>query len=425
MKKKSNNKMTRRTFLKAGLAAGGAAATGLRVISPRTLHAEPKEVKIGLLAPLTGPAAYWGEYTSRIFGLAATMANEQGGIKSMGGAKIRVVTVDTETKTEVGAIQAEKLIADKDILMITGCNSSPIGMAATQAAERNRTVFITGTDMLPEITTRGFQYTYRTCALWSDLSRGMVYFARDMGQKTGRVVKKMATLSINTLTGVYTADEVAKAAKEVGFEVVDQSTYDPATTKDFTGYISKYKNAGVNLLIGHNTPQDGISIIRTMKELNFNPYAWGGIAGFGTTTDIPKILGKLTNYLYASTGVTDVKSPAMDRVMPRYRKDLGYNVPDPSLVGGFAVIPLLRAALEKNPTYDREAFKNAIDKVGTVKVGEYDNLQFEGIKFDAKHDNMLAKAFIVQWWEGAMNCVAPEQYAVKKPVWPRPAWDKI
>lgn len=423
---KESKKITRRTFLKTGLAAGGMAATGLPVFSRQTLCAEPKEVKIGLLAPLTGTSAYWGESTYKIFELAAKITNEEGGIKSMGGAKIKVIVADTETKPEVAGIQAEKLIADKDILMITGTNQSAAGMVVSQIAERNRICFITGTDMVPEITLRGFQYTYRTCLLWSDLARDMVYFAKEMGQKTGAVVKKMAVLCENSYSGTQVGQSLAKFGKEVGFDVVDHSTYDAVTTRDFTGYISKYKNAGVNFLVGHTRVQDGILIVRTAKELNFNPYALAGIAGGIVTTEYGPLLGKESNYLVGASGITDAAEniPILKKIIPRYKKELQKETADPSLVGGFGVIPVLKAALEKSPTYDREGFKNAVDKV-EVKAGEYNNLQIEGIKWDAKHDNTLGKSFIIMWENNVMYAVAPEKYAAKKPVWPRPNWDKI
>ena len=111
--KKEEQKMTRRTFLKTGLLVGGAATAGTPAFPLRSLHAQPREVKVGLLAPLTGVSANWGQKTYYGFQLAAQILNEEGGIKSMGGAKIGVVAADTESKPEVAAIQAEKLIADK------------------------------------------------------------------------------------------------------------------------------------------------------------------------------------------------------------------------------------------------------------------------------------------------------------------------
>lgn len=418
-----DKRMSRRGFLKTGLVAGGVAA-GLPVFSGRVVRAQPREVKIGHLAPLTGVSASWGQRTYWGFLLASEAINEAGGIESMGGAKIKVVVADTETKPEVAGIQAEKLIADKDILMITGCNQSAASMVATQVAERNRTPFATGTDGAPLITQRGFQYTYRIAPTMDNYGKDVVYFTRDMGKKTGKMVKKMAVLCENSIFGVSGGDAAVKYGKEVGFDVVDYSTYDAATTRDFTGYISKYKSAGVDFLACHSRPQDGVLITRTMKELDFNPLGYGSMYGAHIIYDYGEALGKDANYVFGTTNFTDAAEiPNLKEFVTDYKKR--FNVAaDASMLAGFSVLAVLQAALETNPTHDREELKRAIEKV-EIKTGVYNNLQIDGIKWTANHDNALVKTFVVQWENGVMYPVAPSEYAVKEPVWPRPTWDKI
>jgi branched-chain amino acid transport system substrate-binding protein len=301
---KESKKITRRGFLKAGLVAGGAAATGFPMLL-RPAHAQVKEIKIGLLAPLTGLAAVWGQRTFNAYELAAELINQAGGIKSMGGAKVKVVVADTENKPEVAAIQAERLISDRDLIVLSGSNQSSATMVASQITERNRLCFITGSDPLDEITGRGFQFTYRATLLMGDYVRDLIYYARDMGKKTGKVVKKMANLSENSVAGIASGKAVSKYANEVGFEVVDSSTYDPGSTRDFTGYISKYKSAGIDFVVSFSRPQDAIIITRTMKELNFNPLAFGGIASGLTTSEYGKILGKDSNFIIAAANFTE------------------------------------------------------------------------------------------------------------------------
>jgi branched-chain amino acid transport system substrate-binding protein len=422
--KKESGRMTRRAFLKRGLAAGGLVVAGGPVFSRNAVHAAPREVKVGLLAPLTGVSASWGQRSYWGFLLAAQLMNEAGGIKSMDGAKIRVVSADTESKPEVAGIQAEKLISDKEILILSGTNQSAAGMVATQVAERNRIPYVTGIDGAPQITQRGFQYTYRTCPTMENYGKDLVYFARDMGKETGKAVKKMAILCENSLFGVSGGDAAAKYGKEVGFDIVDYSTYDATTTRDFTGYISKYKSAGVDFLACHSRPQDGVLITRTMKELNFSPLCYGGMFGTHAIYDFAEALGKDSNFTYATTNFTDVADiSGWKKITEMYKKQ--YNVAaDANMLAGFAVLPVLMAALEKNPTYDREKLKQAIDKV-EVKTGEYFNYQINGIKWDANHDNAWVKSFVIIWDKGVQYPVSPANYAAKKPVWPRPSWDKI
>jgi branched-chain amino acid transport system substrate-binding protein len=420
--KRQCKKRTRRTLLKRGLVFGVAAA-GILAFSIHTSAAQPREVKIGLLAPITGPASDWGQKVYWSFQFASRILNEEGGIKSLGGAKVKIVLADTESKPEVGAIQGEKLIADKEILMLSGTNQSATAMLVTQAAERNHICFITSTDADPQLTQRGFQYTYRTLPLMPSYARDLIYFFRDMGKKTGKAAKKMAILTVNNIAGISGGDAAAKYGKEVGFEIVDYSKYDLATTRDFTGYISKYKSAGVDLVIGHNYAQDSILITRAMKELNFNPMAYSGILGHLAAQDYADTIGKDSNYIMAGTFfVTHAKLPRLQEFVTRYNKQS--KVPAEGLLScGFTVLAILRKALEESPTYDREKLQQAIDKV-ELKAGEHYCMQIDGVKWAPNHDNERARVFIIQWKNGIDNVVAPAEYREKEAVW-RPTWDEI
>jgi branched-chain amino acid transport system substrate-binding protein len=418
--KKEKNGLTRRIFLKSTGAIVGGMALGV----PTLLRAQPKDIKVGLLAPLTGVSSAWGPRTYNGCLLSAQLINDAGGIKSMGGAKIKVVVADTETKPEIAGIQTEKLIGDKDILIVTGSNQSSATMVATQVAERHQICFITGTDGTPEITQRGFQFTYRTTPTMVDYARDLIYFARDMGKQTGKAVKKVAILCENSIFGTAAGDNASKFSKEVGFDIVDYSKYDPATTRDFTGYISKYKSAGVDFLACHNRPQDGILITRTMKELDFNPLGYGGMLGAHSVSDFPEALGKDSDFtLTTSNFVEEANIPGLKELSAKYR-EVYKTPPDTNFLAGFSVIPLLRAALEANPTYDRVKIKETIDKT-ELKTGEYNNMQINGVKWDPNHDNTLAQAFVLQYEGGVMHPVSPAAYASRKPVWPRPTWNQI
>ncbi len=239
-----------------------------------------------------------------------------------------------------------------------------------------------------------------------------------------QVVKKMAVLCENSIFGVSGGDQAVKFGKEVGFDVVDYSTYDAATTRDFTGYISKYKSAGVDFLACHSRPQDGVMITRTMKELNYNPYGYGSLYGAHIIADFGDTLGRDANHVFGTTNFTSAANvPGMKELAAKFKKKHKISA-DATFTAGFAVLSVLQAALEINPTYNREELKKAIEKVD-IKAGEYNNMQIEGIKFTPNHDNAIVKAFVVQWKDGIMHPVAPANYAVREPVWPRPTWAQI
>ena len=84
--------INRRQFGKGGLAA--VTAAGLSSASVVSSYAQGAEVKVALIAPMSGAWARQGELMKKGGELAIKHINDAGGIKSMGGAKMQLVVVD-------------------------------------------------------------------------------------------------------------------------------------------------------------------------------------------------------------------------------------------------------------------------------------------------------------------------------------------
>lgn len=84
----------RRTALGMALASGAAA------ISRRSRAQAPQEVKIAMLVPLSGPWARSGILEKLGAEMAIDDVNAAGGIKSLGGAKLRLMDFDTQDTAE-------------------------------------------------------------------------------------------------------------------------------------------------------------------------------------------------------------------------------------------------------------------------------------------------------------------------------------
>src|SRR5512143_1179851 len=118
-------KMNRRTFLKASAAAGvTAAVSGF----PAILRSQPKEILIGSVQPATGVIADLGIADRRANQLAVDDINARGGIKSMGGAKLKLLLGDCEAKEELGRSEAERLIKEGAVCL-TGPFLSGVAIA--------------------------------------------------------------------------------------------------------------------------------------------------------------------------------------------------------------------------------------------------------------------------------------------------------
>jgi len=82
---KSTTSLTRRTVLSS------AAAMGLSTV---VRAQQPGEVKVGLIVPLSGIYTRPGQVMSMGAEMGIDHINSQGGIKALGGAKLKLVVID-------------------------------------------------------------------------------------------------------------------------------------------------------------------------------------------------------------------------------------------------------------------------------------------------------------------------------------------
>ena len=147
----------RRTAIKLGL-AGAAAA-----LAPRRARAQnPNEVKIALLVPLSGPWARQGILEQMGAELAIDDVNNSGGIKALGGAKMKLVLYDTGDSAEKAKNAAQRLVAQEpDVVGGIGCWLSSFTLAVTEVTERAELPWLT-LSYSDLITGRGFKYVFQS-----------------------------------------------------------------------------------------------------------------------------------------------------------------------------------------------------------------------------------------------------------------------
>ena len=143
--------LNRRTLLAIPLALGmGGAALA------------QSEVKVGLIAPMSGPWARQGDLMLKGANLAIEHINAQGGIKALNGARMKLITFDAGDSVEKAKNAAQRMVAQEpDLVGATGAWLSSFTLGVTEVTERAELPVLT-LSYSDQITARGFKFVFQT-----------------------------------------------------------------------------------------------------------------------------------------------------------------------------------------------------------------------------------------------------------------------
>lgn len=148
---------TRRGFLKRGLFLLGAFMILSMILLP--LHAEARNIKVGVLDAYSGPAAMFTKEALNGFKLALDDINKKGVL----GNKIEYTTRDSKFKVDIGLSMAKELVMRANVDVIVGIISSGVAMAVSDYARREKVPLIVWIAKSERITgEKGHRYVFST-----------------------------------------------------------------------------------------------------------------------------------------------------------------------------------------------------------------------------------------------------------------------
>lgn len=130
-----------------------------------TVAGQEKIIKIGLIAPLTGPLSYGGNDMKQGALLAVEEINSQGGIK-VGDTyyKIELIIEDDDGNPSKATQVMQKLITQDNVFAIVGSYSSSVTLAIQPIIMENERLLVVPVVVATQITDAGYKYTFRVCA---------------------------------------------------------------------------------------------------------------------------------------------------------------------------------------------------------------------------------------------------------------------
>lgn len=405
----------RRTFLKVAGMAGVATAT---IGFPAVLRgAAPKEILIGSIHPLTGPVAYDGTSLAQAVQLAVDQKNAAGGIKSMGGAKLKVLLKDTESKPKVGQAAAEKLIRDGCIVLL-GCYNSPVTIVTTHVAERRGIPHIVTVAVADEILERGFKYAFRVQPDSTNMAEMTCKYIRQLAEKSKVDLETIALMHIAGF-GAVIANKVEKFGPQHGFRIIGKVSYGYGVS-DLTTEITKIKAMNADVIFDAGYLADGILKLRTYNDLKVEPR--GGIVGCanGSYSNPATVreLGRLVEYILDGNYSHNPRSSFARSVIEEYNKRYTKVIFQSHSVHAYNATLVVIDALERAGTADSVKLRDAI---ATTSLKEH-MAPGGPIEFGPTGQNRNALATLQQVQKRKIKVVLPKEYSNAEPVYPIPPW---
>ncbi|MBW2609642.1 MAG: ABC transporter substrate-binding protein [Deltaproteobacteria bacterium] len=414
--------MKRYPLLKMSFTLSLVLIIGLCFIFTSSAFAAPKEVKVGLIYPVSGPLASVGKRCVNGHEYAVKLINEQGGIKSMGGAKIKLIVADSEGKPEIGMSETEKLITRENVAVVMGAWQSAVTFPTTQVAEKYKTPYIVPLAVADAITERGFKYTFRT-GMTATINANLAFdIIKWLGEKTGKKAKTVAILNEDSLWGDSTAKTWEKNAGNYGLKVVGKFMYNKAAT-DLSPTITKMKSLKPDIVLQCAYTTDAILITKQMHEMDFNCMARIPSGGGYADPKFVKAAGKLgENLIVNMIFHPSAKGPGtkVQDTNADYQKSYEGEM-DEYVTTAFDATWVLKDALERAASADRKKLRDAISKTN-INTNNSPVLEAYDFKFNEKGQVPNPTGVAAQIQNGKMLAIHPDNVAVTKPVYPVPTW---
>ena len=368
-----------------------------------------KEVRVGVILPLSGPVSATGNRFMNMYEFTFNEVNAAGGIKSLGGAKLKLLKGDSESKSDVGMTAAEKLINEGAVVLM-GAFQSDVTFVASQVAENRKTPFICETSASERIASRGFKYLFKISPDFPTFIRCWYKYFDDYGKKTGVKAKRIALINENTLFGKSNYESFQNLLPK-DYELMVE--FFPRGTPDLTSELTKIKAWKPDIIHHCGYVDDAVLIRRTMREINLKPMIYIS-APAGQDPKYTKTLGDLAEFTVINgEWAPDIKKAGVAEVNAKYKKVYGE---DMFAQQGevYAAIYVLKDALERAASIDKEKVRKALSETRLTNH----LLPRRVIRFDEAGKDPDATSMALQIIQGKYYTIWPSEFASKEGVWP-------
>jgi branched-chain amino acid transport system substrate-binding protein len=381
------------------------------------------EVRIGVLAPLSGANQAAGQDALRGAQLAAALVNgEEGpvpllgvtnsGLRRLGGPKIAIVPADTGSdplrSPARGATQAANLVTQEGVVGLVGAYDAEVTATASQRTERLGVPFVNGDTSTGYLTERGLDWFFRTGP--TDRMFGEAFFSTLRQEKV-----RPKRISI-----LYTTDAPGEGLHRVLHNLAPEADYDEHGMVKFNPgkanlvpelqELRDKKQPDVLFLVT-STGSDAVRVLKTMGDIGYRPpeiFAFGG--GFSEPQVLQAAGAVGDGLFYSSAWSREVaaRNPSAKPIMDRYEGRFSAAMSEVA-AGAFTAVLTLAAAIDAAGSVDPQRVRAAL--IGLDLPGRSTIMPWSGVRFDTSHQNARASGTVEQLVQGGFRVVFPRELA--------------
>jgi branched-chain amino acid transport system substrate-binding protein len=386
-------------------------AVALLALAQAGAGAPAASIKLGAVIPLTGRFAGGGAQVKNGYELAVEDINARGGVQ-VGGQRhpLELVILDDESDPTKTVSRLDTLAAQGVVAYLGGFGSD-LHAAAAAVAEKNRIPYCGVAFALHAVHQQGFKFLFSPFIKSPDLAIGIYRFL-NASTPAGQRPTRVAIFAERTDWGREMAGLWTTRSTEFGYQIAFSGEY-TVGSRDLSDLILRAKAANADAVFALPTPPDGITMIRQMKELDFNPKVIYLIRA-PDAVSWSQALGKDGDYVVLSPGWHfNFEYEGVAALNAKHQTRFGR--PADVITGpAYACVQIEANAIQRagslNPVAIRDAM--ATTNMQTV-VGP--------VRFRADGTGVVQVVF-VQWQGGKQELVWPQGGKAARFLYPAPPW---
>ena len=327
-------------------------------------------IKIGNVAPLTGPDSYLGKDNENGARLAVEEINRQGLTINGKAITLELLGEDDAGDPKLGTQVAQKLV-DSKVVAVVGHLNSGVTIPASKIYSEAGIVQISPSSTNPEYTKQGYKTAYRMVG--TDAQQGPVLAKFAIETLKG---KSIAIVDDATQYGKGLADEFEKKIISSGSKIViHEATNNKAT--DFKAILTNIKAKNPDIILFGGMAATGGPFAKQAKELGIKAKIIGG-DGICSPTLYELAGDAVENIVCSTVGVPKESLNNSANFLKNYQERFKTEVQIYAPMAYDAVMIIVDAMKRSNST-------NAADILKAIPTTNYAGLSGQ-ITFDEKGD---------------------------------------